>query len=173
MHARATPRMKRERKNNKRTRARDYLGLHPKYIYITLVVNPVASIRSLSALDSFVPGRDAPPVGLIGLTIGDDRHRSSSSSIGPSTRHTSSTLSLARETRRTKDRTKRTRRATHVSTRFHRTNDVDHHGGRGRSISAVIAQSHEPSWPTPVKMQDRLKGKKTLVVGLPGAFTPT
>ena len=43
----------------------------------------------------------------------------------------------------------------------------------GDRFPAVIAQSHEPSWPTPVKMQDRLKGKKTLVVGLPGAFTPT
>jgi len=35
------------------------------------------------------------------------------------------------------------------------------------------AQSHEPSWPTPVKMRARLAGKKSLVVGLPGAFTPT
>jgi hypothetical protein len=43
----------------------------------------------------------------------------------------------------------------------------------GDQFPAVVAQSHEPSWPTPVKMQERLKGKKTLVVGLPGAFTPT
>ena len=43
----------------------------------------------------------------------------------------------------------------------------------GDQFPDVVAQSHEPSWPTPVKMRARLAGKKSLVVGLPGAFTPT
>ena len=43
----------------------------------------------------------------------------------------------------------------------------------GDQFPDVVAQSNEPSWPTPVKMRARLAGKKSLVVGLPGAFTPT
>jgi len=43
----------------------------------------------------------------------------------------------------------------------------------GDAFPDVIAQSHEPSWPTPVKLRQRLAGKRTIVVGLPGAFTPT
>jgi len=43
----------------------------------------------------------------------------------------------------------------------------------GDKFPSVVAQSHEPSWPTAVKLTERLAGKKTIFVGLPGAFTPT
>ena len=43
----------------------------------------------------------------------------------------------------------------------------------GDAFPDVVAQSHEPTWPTPVKMRARLAGKRTIVVCLPGAFTPT
>jgi peroxiredoxin len=43
----------------------------------------------------------------------------------------------------------------------------------GDAFPTCVAQTYTPSWPTPVNMRDRLANKKTLVVGLPGAFTPT
>merc|ERR1712224_579443 len=69
--------------------------------------------------------------------------------------------------RRDEQRTERTRRATSRLVSTGRTTSITM-VAVGDRFPAVIAQSHEPSWPTPVKMQDRLKGKKTLVVGLPG-----
>jgi len=41
----------------------------------------------------------------------------------------------------------------------------------GDSVPAVAMDSGFP--PTQVNMAERLAGKKTIVVGLPGAFTPT
>jgi peroxiredoxin len=43
----------------------------------------------------------------------------------------------------------------------------------GDQFPSVVAHHYEPSWPTPVKLADRLRGKRSIVVGLPGAFTPT
>jgi len=52
-------------------------------------------------------------------------------------------------------------------------------GGKGSKMVAVgdkfpdVALQKGPFPPQEVNMPSRLAGKKTLVVGLPGAFTPT
>lgn len=43
----------------------------------------------------------------------------------------------------------------------------------GDAFPSVTVHHYSPSWPTPVRLAERLAGKRTILVGLPGAFTPT